>query len=134
MSVCVVCEICESREEAHIIYQTPNIISFLDHVPINEGHVLVCPRYHYPDITDIPDEVLGDIFRVAKRVAAHLQGTLRCDGVSLLQNNGRFNDLGHFHLHVFPRYAEDGFAWVSPNIETCSADRLARVRRSLALP
>ncbi|WP_407330430.1 hypothetical protein [Enterovibrio sp. 27052020O] len=33
-----------------------------------------------------------------------------------MQNNGVFNDLGHYHLHIFPRFEEDGFSWVSTNL------------------
>ena len=28
-----------------------------------------------------------------------------------MQNSGKFNDIGHFHLHIFPRYKNDGFGW-----------------------
>lgn len=35
------------------------------------------------------------------------------DGISMMNNNGAFNDLGHYHLHVFPRYRGDGFRWIS---------------------
>ena len=30
-----------------------------------------------------------------------------------MQNGGEFNDIGHFHLHIFPRYQNDGFGWIS---------------------
>ncbi len=28
-----------------------------------------------------------------------------------MQNGGKFNEIGHFHLHIFPRYYSDGFTW-----------------------
>lgn len=28
-----------------------------------------------------------------------------------MQNGGKFNDIGHYHLHIFPRYENDGFGW-----------------------
>ena len=28
-----------------------------------------------------------------------------------MKNGGEFNDVGHYHLHIFPRYQEDGFGW-----------------------
>lgn len=28
-----------------------------------------------------------------------------------MQNGGAFNDVGHYHLHIFPRYRGDGFGW-----------------------
>lgn len=29
-----------------------------------------------------------------------------------MQNGGAFNDVGHYHLHIFPRYSNDGFGWI----------------------
>ena len=34
-----------------------------------------------------------------------------------MQNGGDFNDIGHFHLHIFPRYILDGFGWKYSNNE-----------------
>ena len=30
-----------------------------------------------------------------------------------MQNGGKFNDVGHYHLHIFPRYTQDGFGWTA---------------------
>lgn len=37
------------------------------------------------------------------------------DGVSIMQNGGYFNDVNHYHMHVFPRYKNDGFGWIEPH-------------------
>ena len=38
-------------------------------------------------------------------------------GVTIAQNNGRLMDPGtHFHVHVIPRYSEDGF-WDTVHVE-----------------
>ncbi len=37
------------------------------------------------------------------------------DGISMMQNGGYFNDVNHYHMHVFPRYKNDGFGWIDPN-------------------
>lgn len=113
MSECVVCQIAKGAVAAHIVYEDESLLCFLDRRPINPGHVLICPRDHHADITDLPDAVLTELFLVARRMAGELKTDFDCDGVSLMQNNGRFNDLGHFHLHVFPRHRGDGFGWVT---------------------
>ena len=129
---CVICGIVAGRSPAHIVHQTDRIICILDHAPINVGHLLICPRAHLSDLTDLPDELLAEITRTAKAMARLLKDKLGCDGVSLLQNNGAFNDLGHFHLHVFPRHVGDGFGWVSDHTGNDAPDALARVRSILA--
>ncbi|MBX9497557.1 HIT family protein [Yersinia enterocolitica] len=124
MSSCVVCSISSRKLDACIIFENDNLICFLDHIPINEGHVLICPKKHYPNITDLPDNLLFEIFLMAKKVSFFLEERFGCNGVSLLQNNGHFNDLGHFHLHVFPRFINDGFSWNSLNNEAKNVTEL----------
>lgn len=124
MSSCIACCISKRITPSCIIYETAQLICFLDHDPINVGHVLICPKEHYVNITDLPDPLISESFILAKKIAKHLELSLRCDGVSLLQNNGIFNDLGHFHLHVFPRFLNDGFSWVASSEKIKSMEEL----------
>ena len=32
----------------------------------------------------------------------------------MMQNGGKFNDIGHYHMHIFLRYDSEKFGW------TCS--------------
>lgn len=131
MPHCVACAIVSGLLEASVVFENEHIVCFLDHRPINEGHILLCPREHHADITDLPDALLAELMLAAKALASRLQGCLKCDGVSLLQNNGRFNELGHFHLHLFPRFQGDGFSWVSRGSSLASREALARMEKLL---
>ena len=131
-NTCVACAIASGHSPAHIIHQNERIICFLDHAPINPGHILICPKMHLADLTDLPDDLLAEIAVTAKAMAQLLQQRLRYDGVSLLQNNAAFNELGHFHLHVFPRNVGDGFGWKAAAQEVGGTDALSRVRAVLA--
>ncbi|WP_313458719.1 HIT family protein [Stenotrophomonas sp.] len=126
-STCIACAIASGQSPAHIIHQNDPIICFLDRAPINPGHILICPRAHLADLTDLPDDLIAEIATTAKDMAQLLKDRLDCDGVSLLQNNGAFNDLGHFHLHVFPRHVGDGFRWVSDQNGNDDSGALTRV-------
>lgn len=130
-NTCIACAIASGQSPAHIIHQNDRIICFLDHAPINPGHILICPREHLADLTDLPDDLLVEIATTAKAMARLLKDKRGCDGVSLLQNNGAFNDLGHFHLHVFPRHVGDGFGWISDYSGNDDPGALARVRSIL---
>lgn len=80
----------------------------MDIDPINEGHVLIVSKYHVSMIYDIPFDVLTDILEVMRRIAAVYDAEFGAKGYSIMQNGGEFCDFGHFHVHVFPRYKEDG--------------------------
>lgn len=34
-----------------------------------------------------------------------------------MQNNGIFKDVEHYHMHIVPRFLNDGFSWVEPIVE-----------------
>lgn len=84
----------------------------MDMDPINPGHVLLIPKEHYLDVDEIPDEVLSHLTIVSKKIVTALKEIFLLDGYSIMQNGGEFNDVGHYHLHIFPRYKGDGFSWI----------------------
>ncbi len=48
---------------------------------------------------------------ISKKIVSALKAVYSPNGYSIMQNGGEFNDIGHYHLHIFPRYQNDGFAW-----------------------
>ena len=109
---CIFCKIANKEIESNIVYESNNIIAFLDIDPINEGHILIVPKEHYIDIEELPTDILNEIMELSQRIVKALKGTYKPDGYSIMQNGGKFNEIGHFHLHIFPRYQNDGFGWM----------------------
>src|SRR4051812_37746310 len=46
--------------------------------PANPGHVLVVPNGHYENVYDIPDDVLGAVQVIGKRVALAMKTAYGC--------------------------------------------------------
>ena len=111
---CPFCNIIKKEADAHIIYESENIIALLDIDPINEGHVLVIPKIHEASIDNIPINVLTEIMQLIQKIVIALKEIYDMDGYSIMQNGGEFCDFGHGHFHVFPRYKNDGFGWKYP--------------------
>ena len=109
------CIFCNRENIANLVYEDDILLAFLDYDPINEGHVLVVPKQHYLDIDELPCEILSHLINVSKKIVCALKETYHPEGYSIMQNGGDFNDIGHFHLHIFPRYKGDGFTWVGGN-------------------
>lgn len=115
--MCVFCDIANKKINAYTVYENDNIIAFLDYEPINEGHILLIPKKHYLDVDELPKELLTEIMETSQRLVTAIKKVYKPDGYSIMQNGGAFNDVGHYHLHVFPRYNEDGFGWTSSDKE-----------------
>ena len=77
--------------------------------PKNLGHALVFPIKHFENIYDLPVELGGKIHMVAQKIALAMKSLYGCDGISTRQHNepAGSQDVWHYHLHVFPRYAGD---------------------------
>ncbi len=129
---CIFCKIVKKEIPTYVIYEDGDILSFLDIEPINEGHVLIIPKDHYLDSDELPTELLAKITALSARIVAAIKRVYNPDGYSIMQNGGEFNDIGHYHLHIFPRYKEDGFSWNFPDkVQEYNNDIADRIRELL---
>lgn len=113
---CIFCDIINKREKAYIVYEDEHVCCFLDKDPINKGHVLVVPKEHYSEFTEVQPEYLEKIIVISQKIALALEELLNTDGITIMQNNGVFKDVDHYHMHIVPRFLNDGFLWVEPDI------------------
>ncbi len=65
------------------------------------------PKQHYLDADVIPDDLLAHLMLVSKKIVKALKEIYNPNGYSIMQNGGELNDVGHYHLHIFPRYVGD---------------------------
>lgn len=106
---CHFCEILENSE--YQLYRDEIATILLDYDPIAKGHILIIPNKHYLDIDEMPQKTINHIFKLAKKYVGLLKKEYQPKGYSMMQNGGEFNDVGHFHLHVFPRFSKEEFSW-----------------------
>lgn len=122
------CIFCDKSKISNIVYEDDFVIAFMDIDPINEGHILVIPKTHYLDMDEIPDNIISHLMIVSKKIVNVLKNIYKPDGYSIMQNGGEFNDIGHYHLHIFPRYKNDGFSWNysddEQNVNSVIAERI----------
>jgi histidine triad (HIT) family protein len=115
MPDCVFCKIRDGQLPSMRVYENERTICFMDINPLNPGHCLVVTRAHAPTIFDADEQDLAAAITAARRVAGALLEAVKPDGLNLLQANGAaaFQSVPHFHLHLIPRWANDGkgFDW-----------------------
>ena len=77
--------------------------------PSTNGHLLVLPKEHVTNLMDTSNEIIThslDIIR--EKIYPLLKEKLNCEGLTLSQNNELGQEIKHFHLHITPRYSDDG--------------------------
>lgn len=112
MGECIFCNIAKSIEPASVVYSDEKVMAFLDVQPVNPGHVLIIPKVHAAQLSELQEETGGHMFKIAMRVAAALRRSgIRCEGINLHLADGEAasQDVFHVHLHVIPRFRGDGF-------------------------
>lgn len=117
MDECIFCEIIAGRADATIVYRDDQCVAMMDTRPVNSGHVLVIPVRHADELTDLEPQVAQAMFAMAQQVAhAIRQSGIRAEGITLLMADGQAagQEVFHVHLHVIPRFEEDGFGYTFP--------------------
>ncbi|MFD2614999.1 HIT family protein [Paenibacillus gansuensis] len=128
---CLGCRLANHLAETHTIYENELITCILDIAPIHEGHMLILPKRHYQDVDDLDEATANEIMKASAMLARVIKLQFEPDGITVIQNGGKFNDLTHYHMHMFPRYDSDGFAWVEPAENLHAKDDLTVTREKL---
>ncbi len=107
---CIFCKLANGIIPTNSIYEDDEFKVILDAGPAAKGHSLILPKEHYANIYELPDDIAGRAFILAKKIAARNTEILKADGFNIVQNNGETagQTVFHFHLHLIPRFKDDG--------------------------
>jgi histidine triad (HIT) family protein len=101
----------DHNRQADIVLRTQRTTAFVSPRtwPENAGNVIVVPNEHVGDLESAGDDLLGELFGAARRVAQAMRSAYGCPGTSIRQHNGAAagQEVDHLHVHVFPRYRGD---------------------------
>ena len=110
MTDCVFCKIINGKIPCTKIYENDKVLAFLDVSPISKGHTLVIPKKHFESLKDIPEDILCDLTKTAKKLAPLIIKAVNAHAFNLGLNNGK--EAGqlvmHVHFHIIPRFENDG--------------------------
>ena len=89
MTACIFCQIIEGDSPSSVVYEDDVCLAFMDIQPVNPGHVLVIPKAHFRDLSDLPAEVGGHLFQIAQQITLSLPKTeIKNEGVDLFLAHG----------------------------------------------
>ena len=107
---CIFCKLANGDIPTNSIYEDDDFNVILDLGPATKGHALILPKEHYKNLYEVPDETAAKAMKLAKKMAIRMTDKLGADGFNLLQNNNEVagQTVFHFHIHLIPRYEDDG--------------------------
>ncbi len=109
---CVFCIRDRVDEDARrlVLYRGRHAFVIMNKYPYNNGHLLLAPYRHVPDIIDLSDEEMGEMHQMLKMARNVLQEALNPQGFNIGINLGRIAGAGladHLHMHIVPRWSGD---------------------------
>lgn len=108
---CIFCLAAEGKGEAPLtLGQGENTVVLANKYPYINGHLLVAPTRHVPDMSDLSEKELSDLLTTVHQATVALKKVMNPDGFNVGLNLGRVAGAGieeHMHFHVVPRWNGD---------------------------
>lgn len=107
---CIFCKIIAGDIPCFKVYETDNILCFLDIGPVNKGHALVIPKEHHENLWALPTELGKDILEACQKAGKAIVEATGADGLNVGMNNNEAAGqlVFHAHYHLIPRFKDDG--------------------------
>lgn len=124
-------QIRDGEAPAHIVYDTADVLAFLDINPATKGHTLIIPKDHSEGLQDTPTETWMELIKASKTLADHYEDVLGCDGFNVIQSTGEAaeQEIPYIHIHLIPRYNDDAFKlWTNRPAESDLDDLADQLR------
>ena len=135
---CIFCKIAAGEIPCSKILEDDSAIAFLDIGPLAKGHTLLIPKDHYVTVDEMPPELAGAVLKHLPTLVKAVKSATNCEGVNILQNNGRVAHqvIPHVHFHIIPRRAGDEFHfnWPAGSYSEGEIEQLAqKIRENLSV-
>ncbi len=106
---CIFCKIIDGEIPSYKVYEDEHVYAFLDITQGTKGHTLLVPKHHVKNIYELDDTTSHQVFSTLPKVANALKKAFKPIGLNIVQNNDKpLQSVFHLHLHLIPRYENDG--------------------------
>ena len=109
MDDCIFCKLANGEIPTKTVYEDDIVHVFMDANPNADGHMLIVPKKHITDFTEIDDETLTHIHSVAKKMKDLIYDKLGTCGLKIVNNYGSEQLVKHYHVHLIPVYEDTDF-------------------------
>lgn len=109
---CLFCEKPGEQDDKnnYIVLRAKTCYVIMNIYPYNNGHLMVVPYRHTPNIGDLTPEERLELMDVINLIIETIKGIMRPDGFNIGMNLGRIAGAGienHIHMHIVPRWNGD---------------------------
>lgn len=119
MNNCIFCRIVSKEAPGKIVFESRSVLGIVPLDQVSNGHTLLIPKSHFENILDIDEAILAKLAVYSKQLSSQLLKKHSATGINLLHASGKDaqQSVFHFHLHVVPRYKDDGLdLWIKQGL------------------
>jgi diadenosine tetraphosphate (Ap4A) HIT family hydrolase len=131
---CPFCAIVRNRPNGtRELYRTEQVVAFFPTEPATLGHTLVIPTRHVETVTGLHAREISALARATVQLSRWIEDELHPEGLNLIQSNGEVAEqtVPHVHVHVVPRWENDGVGPIWPPETTFTEQEKDRTLRAL---
>jgi len=94
---------------------------------------MVLSKTHSENMIDLPVEQIGSLFEAVQKVALLLNKTFSPDGFTIGLNQGRAAGqvIDHLHIHIIPRWLNDGGSSLHSVVNNPPKENLAETAKKI---
>ena len=107
---CIAKEESIDNEKSLVIFNDELVFTILNKYPYNNGHLMVVPKNHFSDLSELSSDEFYQIARQIKIATEALKKIYNPQGFNIGANIGKAAGAGidsHLHFHVVPRWNGD---------------------------
>lgn len=100
----------EDKRDRLVLWTTPHSVVLINRYPYTNGHLLIAPKAHKPELEDLTQDELLDLQTQSLEALKLLKRAQSPQGFNIGINLGRCAGAGvpgHIHQHVVPRWGGD---------------------------
>jgi histidine triad (HIT) family protein len=107
---CIFCSIVAGDIPSRTVYETEDVLAFLDANPLAPGHTLVIPKAHHERLNDLDDGLAGAVLGTLNALVPVVEDAVDAPATTVAFNNGpeAGQEVDHVHGHIVPRFEGDG--------------------------
>jgi len=109
---CIFCLGKDEKEDRKrlVLYRSALSFVIMNRYPYNNGHIMIAPLKHLPNIEDLDTKTAQDMFQLLQKSIEIIRICLRPEGFNIGVNIGKVGGAGieeHLHIHIVPRWNGD---------------------------
>ena len=109
---CIFCHhpLSGQNKKSLLLHAGPSSLVLLNRYPYTSCHLLIAPRTHTSNLSELDADEMLDLFSILRRSIEVLKNAVKPAGFNIGMNLGRVAGAGitrHLHLHIVPRWQGD---------------------------